>query len=199
MSSTVGLPRAGISIYGIVGTVGREAGWHVCSMKTVVDFDNTLTGSKELFVGASDKDPAVLAQQKSPAFQELLLALPPYPWVEQWKSRFAFASQVVVVSGRGEHLRLVTAEWIERELCIKPKMVLVGFTDYGQYLKDKVDLMSFQVFVLDATRRRGEKIHFFEDDMNVLKGVYKTTDGLPDLVFHCVVGGVLGSFEKEKN
>lgn len=162
-------------------------------MKIISDIDLTILDSEQFFHDSSEDNPAIMARQNSTEFQAGLLAVPPYSWVRDWKSRFAAASSMTFISGRGEHLREVTRQWIEREFTLtSEKLILVGYRDYQQYINDKISNSIAELLVMDANRSKDEVIHFFDDNVPTLEEILVAASQLKRVVVHRVFkGGML--------
>jgi hypothetical protein len=164
-------------------------------MKFISDIDLTLLDSKEHFHGSSDDDPVVLALQESFAFQSAIFDIVPYPWVKSWKRKFARATSITLISGRGEHLRSITDKWIRCKLGLQNvKLVLIGFRNEQQYLDDKTKHVIAEIREMDKIRGKNEHVLYFDDYKPTLLEVHNFARYLRNVKVYRVKNGELSAF-----
>lgn len=138
-------------------------------VKFILDMDLTLLDSSKFFSNSSVTDPKVLETQNSPEFQKSLGDLPAYPWVLRWKPAIQEASEVIVITGRGEHLIAMSKAWIEAWLGLTFfKMISVPYTTYEEYAmeKSRVTIMELHRMVIECAGK--EVIHVIDDNDKVI-------------------------------
>jgi len=149
---------------------------------TISDLDGSLLESIFLNDGSQD--------QESAEFQDVLLAVPAFPWVNKYKIKlFQQARVVMFVTGRGIHLNPVTTTWIAENLEIKEFQIInVRFTTYKQYIEEKETAID-KIIDEYAQKRESptEHIHIIEDDPKIIKWLIMHARCIEGIEVHAIL------------
>lgn len=128
---------------------------------------------------------------KTKAFAEYILALPTLPWItERIIQTFQQATTVIFVTGRGMHLNVTTALWVQRNLGIEDfRIVNTSYINAGQYVADKE--AALETCILDCVQGRMplEMIHVIEDDTTILDFLVAMASGIDAIMIHQIKDG----------
>jgi hypothetical protein len=128
---------------------------------------------------------------RTKAFAEHVLGLLPFDWVvERGIAAFKQAREVIFVTGRGIHLNVTTALWVQRNLGIDDfRIVNTPYHDAAQYVADKEAALETCITECVQGRIPCEMIHVIEDDPVILDFLVAMANGIDAIIVEFGIEG----------